>query len=124
MFTFIVFEGKGSTSNIGNYSSMWVSGTLTYSGVVILANITILYASNNHTIWSILIILLSIWLFFFYFWFETILPFIPELYQVFFFTSQSEQLFFYLFFLLGTILIAEMIVYKAGQLLVKPIEEI
>jgi magnesium-transporting ATPase (P-type) len=41
-FTFFSLEGRGSVTPDGQQSSLWLSGTVTYSGVVILANITLL----------------------------------------------------------------------------------
>lgn len=38
IFTFVVFEGMSSSNSSGSYSSLWLSGTITYAGVVILAN--------------------------------------------------------------------------------------
>jgi hypothetical protein len=95
---------------------MWLSGTLTYGGVVILANVTILHSTSNHTIWSALINIASIWFFYLFFWFESTLSFIPELYQVYWFLGTSQQLIFYIIFMVLVVIVIEMAIDRLNGL--------
>jgi len=80
--TFFVFEGNSITED-GDYSGLWVSGNLVYLGVVLVANMEILCCLTMHSVFSSLIILLSVLAFIVYYWFESMISVIPELYGTF-----------------------------------------
>lgn len=59
----------------GEAIHLWSLGTLTYANVVIVANCTLLFATNTHSVWSTLIILASILAFFVVWYLENLAPF-------------------------------------------------
>jgi len=65
--TFWTF-GANKSSHNGSIGDMWLAGTFTYGAIVICCNMTILYGSFSHMIWSILIIIGSVMSFFVGFW--------------------------------------------------------
>lgn len=65
---FITFNTSLSKHN-GTTGDLWLAGTFAYGAIVILCNMTILYGSFSHTIWSILVIIASVTAFFVIFWF-------------------------------------------------------
>lgn len=72
-------------------------GTLTYSIVVTTANCTILYASNTHTVFSVIIIILSINSFFLLFWVENNFAFFKDIYKIFPQVMSTYAVYFLLF---------------------------
>jgi magnesium-transporting ATPase (P-type) len=60
--SFVPFTWGGSWN--GKLGDLWMSGTCAYGAVVILVNMTMLHDSYSHTIWSVLIIILSVSFFF------------------------------------------------------------
>lgn len=59
-------------SSDGRLGDVWLTGTFVYLAVVILSNTRILYDSNSHTWYSILIIFLSIGSFYVFFYLENL----------------------------------------------------
>ena len=84
-----------------------MTGTLTYSGVVLIVNAKMLFSTNNHTIPSFLIVFFSVVSFYLYFKFESSFTFFPELYTIFGFISKLSMLFFYIMFIILCTLILE-----------------
>ena len=67
---FIVFNwAPGSHGRIGD---IWLTGTYVYLAVVILSNTRIVYDSNSHTVYSIVIILGSVGSFYVFFYLENL----------------------------------------------------
>ena len=67
---FIVFNwAPGSHGRLGD---IWLTGTYVYLAVVILSNTRILYDSNSHTYYSVIIIMLSIGSFYVFFYLENL----------------------------------------------------
>lgn len=52
----------------GQLGDLWLEGTFAYGAIVIVANMTILYGSYSHSIFSILMILVSVAAYFGIFW--------------------------------------------------------
>jgi len=65
--SFNAFAQSPSGSS-GNYGDLWLSGTFAYGAVVILANMTILYGSFSHSLYSLGLIGASVSAFFVLFW--------------------------------------------------------
>jgi magnesium-transporting ATPase (P-type) len=57
--SFITFNTSPSTET-GLYGDLWIEGTFCYGAIVILANMTILYGSFSHTIYSLFFIFTSV----------------------------------------------------------------
>ena len=55
----------------GTLPNLWASGILVYAGVVLVANYQLLLAYNNYTLFGVVLSLLSILLFFFVFFLES-----------------------------------------------------
>ena len=67
---FISFYSFNESPSIvtGNYGELFIQGVFAYGSVVILANMTILYGSSSHSIYSLAIIAISVGSFFVLFW--------------------------------------------------------
>ena len=52
----------------GYLGDMWLEGTFAYGAIVIVANMTILYGSNSHSLISTVMIMLSVGAYFVIFW--------------------------------------------------------
>jgi len=75
--------GTASHDQYGQPASLWESGTIIYAMVVIVANVKVAYSTNVHSIYSTIIILLSIVSFFVIFYVENTLLFINQLFGLF-----------------------------------------
>jgi magnesium-transporting ATPase (P-type) len=64
---FVTFNESPSTSS-GNYGDLWLEGVFAYGAVVIIANMTIIYGSSSHTVFSVALIGMSVGAFFVLFW--------------------------------------------------------
>lgn len=78
-----MFSLSESANVSGQAINLWGLGTLTYANVVIVANCTLLFATNTHSIWSLLITFLSIFSFFVVWYIENLFPFFDPLYKGF-----------------------------------------
>ncbi len=56
--SFVTFNESASES--GQLGDLWLEGTFAYGAIVIIANMTILYGSYSHTVFSLLIIAASV----------------------------------------------------------------
>jgi len=65
--SFFTFNDSMSPST-GQSGDLWLEGTFAYGAIVIVANMTILYGSNSHTLISILMIVASVSAYFIIFW--------------------------------------------------------
>ena len=79
--SFITFNTNQSTYN-GTNGDLWLAGTFAYCSIVILVNMTILYGTFSHTIYSVLIVGASVGSFFvvFYLLSHLHLPTLDHLY--------------------------------------------
>ena len=83
MFVFYALNGIAIDNSRGYTGCFWESATLVYAIVVIVANLFILQRTNTHTVWSTLLIALSIASFFVCFWFENLFFFFYDVWSVF-----------------------------------------
>ena len=67
LFVFITLNGYSIAAE-GYGGSFWASGAIVYGMVVINANLWILQRTSSHTIWSSLLITISILSYFFCYW--------------------------------------------------------
>jgi hypothetical protein len=65
--TFITFNTTISKKN-GETGDLWTAGTFAYGAIVILVNMTILYGSFSHSVYSLFVIFYSVGAFFAVFW--------------------------------------------------------
>lgn len=65
--------------------------------VVIVSNCTLLFATNTHTVPSLILITLSMLSFFVVFYLENLVDFFPQLYQIFDFVMSTSVVYFLLF---------------------------
>ena len=82
LFVFITLNGYAIAAE-GYGGSFWASGAIVYGMVVINANLWILQRTSSHTIWSSLLIAISILSYFLCFWLENLFPFSGPLYRSF-----------------------------------------
>ena len=82
----------------GYTASLFVSGTLAYAMVVIVANFKLAFSTHTHTIWSTLVILLSIASFFVVFAIESSFEWIPSLFGSFFYAMRIPDFYVLAFF--------------------------
>jgi hypothetical protein len=64
-------------------NDLWMTGTLVYACIVMIANLRVLHVTNTHTAISLLLCLLSCISFFAWFWLESLFDLFPILYQEF-----------------------------------------
>ena len=83
MFVFFALNGTAIDDIRGHTGGFWESATLVYAIVVIVANLFILQRTNTHTVWSTLLIALSIASFFIAFWFENLFFFFYDVWAIF-----------------------------------------
>jgi Zn-dependent M16 (insulinase) family peptidase len=65
--SFFTFNDSMSPST-GQLGDLWLEGTFAYGAIVIVANMTILYGSNSHSLISILVLVASVSAYFLVFW--------------------------------------------------------
>lgn len=66
---FVSFETFNESPTMeGQVGDLWLEGTFAYGAIVIVANMTILYGSYSHSLFSIFMILLSVAAYFVIFW--------------------------------------------------------
>ena len=82
LFVFITLNGYSIAAK-GYAGSFWASGAIVYGMVVINANVWILQRTSSHTIWSSLLITISILSYFLCYWLENLFPFSGPLYRSF-----------------------------------------
>lgn len=95
--------GHALYDDFGQPSSLWVTGTHIYGMVVIMVNMKVAYSTHSHTIYSTLIVFLSIASFYVMFFIESQISFFKQLYGVFNYAMRIPA--FYLicaFFILST----------------------
>jgi hypothetical protein len=86
-----------SSNSDGKELHLWSMGTLTYSIVVMVANMTILYASNTHTVFNVTIVTLSILSFFVIWWLENMFQFFAVMQGIFVPAMTTMIVYFLLF---------------------------
>ena len=123
MLAFHVLEGDSIIKD-GTHSSMWVSGTLTYAGVVLVANLVILYHTTTHMPCNIVIVFLSIAFFFIYWKFESTQPFYLELYRTFSWCWSAPQFYLYFFLLGAGVVCLDMGLYWVNELYIDRVEKL
>lgn len=74
---FYTIESVTSIDGDGQRASLFVTGTLTYSIVVIIANLEIIYSTSTHTIFSTIFAFGSIASFYIVYAIENKMSFIP-----------------------------------------------
>lgn len=65
--SFVTFNESPSIVN-GGTGDLWLEGVFAYGAIVIIANMTILYASSSHTYYSLVLIAYSVGAYFVLFW--------------------------------------------------------
>lgn len=102
---------ENAVNDDGNPASLWVTGCILYSSVVILCNMQLMFQSHLHMIWSLFIQTLSILSFFFIYYIENLFPRISELYGTFYYLWTTPQF----YFLTTFVIIAIFLVQKIKQ---------
>lgn len=101
IITFYALEGGAAHyDDYGQPSSLWVTGTHIYGMVVIIVNIKVMYSTNSHTIFSLLVIWGSIASFYVMVYIESRLPFIKYMYGLFNYAMRIPAFYFIFFFFL------------------------
>jgi magnesium-transporting ATPase (P-type) len=103
----------------GKTVSLWMSGSLVYAGVVIIANLKILGSFHLHSFWSVLIIMLSICTYFVSFYVFSLIPNMNYLYGLFPGLMNSPLTYFSLLFCFMMVFSFD----KIGSLVRNEIEE-
>jgi hypothetical protein len=93
---------------------MWVTGTLVYGLVVIIVNVKVLFSTYTHTFLSTLVNLGSIASFFFMFYFENTLTFIPQLSGAFLHAIKIPSFYFLIVFFVLFTVVTEIIMFWVG----------
>ena len=78
----------------GQPGNLWVTGTHIYGMVVIMTNMKILYSTNNYTIFSTMIVLLSIASFYLMVYIENKLPFLNVMVGLFDYAMRIPAFYF------------------------------
>lgn len=98
------FENTISNKD-GQTSSFWVIGILVYSSVTIIANVEVMFHSNQHTLYSFFLQIASILLFFFVYYIESETPSIDELFKTFHFVLATPIFYVLLVFIVIAVII-------------------
>ncbi len=103
LLTFVVTWSFESSSNQqGHTASFWVNGMMIYCAVVSLANMEVLFASNNYNWITFFLNFGSSAMFFVVYAVESSLTWIPNLYGTFFYFWSNANFYLLLIFLVIT----------------------
>ena len=114
----IIFYGNGGTKVNGTAKNgyYWVDGTLIYAAIVLIVNVTIFYRTNNHSVVSVALVILSIASFWLCFWVENLFDIFGIFYGLFDDVVYSYNTYLVLTFCLWFNLAQHMIFYNFSKL--------
>lgn len=117
---FYTLEGAHPAYNAeGDPSCLVVSGTIVYALVVVVANTKIAFSTHTHTIWSGLVIILSILSFFLLYHMENDFRWIPSLYKTFYNTMIIPSFYMLIIFFVLSVIAFEALFHYTNKMYLK-----